>query len=181
MLARSWDKCGPVPPPSTSATPSTAWAKACTEPCSQQPQRSACFPGSQPVTLFLCPSWAPTSAAPLGQVYWSNACQIIPPHDAGIAAAIEAHLQLWELPPEVLGQVGLGRRWAVMRLVRMLLGTKLLSLAVHGLHTSSHTVASTQLALLHPVYQLGLHPPPTGPLLAPPGQRPSPASPLTIL
>ena len=36
---------------------------------------------------------------PYLQVYWSNACQIIPPHDAGIAAAIEGNLALWELPP----------------------------------------------------------------------------------
>ena len=33
------------------------------------------------------------------KVYGSNACQIIPPADAGIAAAIEAHLELWPLPP----------------------------------------------------------------------------------
>ncbi|KAI3438192.1 hypothetical protein D9Q98_000629 [Chlorella vulgaris] len=33
------------------------------------------------------------------KVFWSNACQIIPPHDAGIAAAIEAELALWPLPP----------------------------------------------------------------------------------
>jgi phosphomannomutase len=31
-------------------------------------------------------------------VYWGNGCQIIPPHDAGIAAAIEANLELWQLP-----------------------------------------------------------------------------------
>lgn len=33
------------------------------------------------------------------QVYASNACQIIPPADAAIAAAIEAELALWQLPP----------------------------------------------------------------------------------
>jgi phosphomannomutase len=33
------------------------------------------------------------------KVYWSNACQIIPPHDAGIAAAIEGELALWQVPP----------------------------------------------------------------------------------
>lgn len=33
------------------------------------------------------------------KVYWTNTCQIIPPHDAGIAAAIERELGLWELPP----------------------------------------------------------------------------------
>ncbi|KAL4452333.1 hypothetical protein ABPG75_007995 [Micractinium tetrahymenae] len=33
------------------------------------------------------------------KVYWSNACQIIPPTDAGIAAAIEQELALWPLPP----------------------------------------------------------------------------------
>lgn len=33
------------------------------------------------------------------KVYWSNACQIIPPIDAGIAAAIEQEQALWELPP----------------------------------------------------------------------------------
>ena len=32
------------------------------------------------------------------QVYWGNGCQIIPPHDAGIAAAIEANLALLPLP-----------------------------------------------------------------------------------
>lgn len=31
-------------------------------------------------------------------MYWANACQIIPPHDAGIAAAIERELPLWPLP-----------------------------------------------------------------------------------
>jgi phosphomannomutase len=31
-------------------------------------------------------------------VYWANGCQIIPPHDAGIAAAIKANLNLWTLP-----------------------------------------------------------------------------------
>jgi len=29
------------------------------------------------------------------KVYWSNGCQIIPPHDGGIAAAIQEHLQPW--------------------------------------------------------------------------------------
>ena len=32
------------------------------------------------------------------KVYWGNGCQIVPPHDAGIAAAIEANLALWERP-----------------------------------------------------------------------------------
>jgi hypothetical protein len=32
------------------------------------------------------------------QVYWGNGCQIIPPHDAGIAAAIQQNLGLWDLP-----------------------------------------------------------------------------------
>lgn len=32
------------------------------------------------------------------QVYYSNGCQIIPPHDSGIAAAIEQNLPLWGLP-----------------------------------------------------------------------------------
>ncbi|KAL6764775.1 phosphoglucomutase [Haematococcus lacustris] len=37
------------------------------------------------------------------KVYWSNGCQIIPPHDHGIATAITAHLPLWRLPsPEEL-------------------------------------------------------------------------------
>ncbi|GBF95500.1 phosphoglucomutase [Raphidocelis subcapitata] len=31
------------------------------------------------------------------KVYWSNGCQIIPPLDSGIAAAIEANLDLWDL------------------------------------------------------------------------------------
>ncbi|PRW56905.1 phosphoglucomutase PGM3 isoform B [Chlorella sorokiniana] len=33
------------------------------------------------------------------KVYASNACQIVPPADAAIAAAIEAELPLWQLPP----------------------------------------------------------------------------------
>jgi hypothetical protein len=32
------------------------------------------------------------------QVYWGNGCQIIPPHDEGIAQEIMANLELWELP-----------------------------------------------------------------------------------
>ena len=32
------------------------------------------------------------------QVYWGNGCQIIPPHDHGIAASIEANLEPWSLP-----------------------------------------------------------------------------------
>ena len=36
---------------------------------------------------------------PLHQVYASNACQIIQPADSAIAAAIEAELPLWPLPP----------------------------------------------------------------------------------
>lgn len=32
------------------------------------------------------------------KVYWGNGCQIIPPHDVGIAAAIEAQTGLWEVP-----------------------------------------------------------------------------------
>lgn len=36
------------------------------------------------------------------KVYWGNGCQIIPPHDSGIAAAIDANLDLWELPPTAL-------------------------------------------------------------------------------
>jgi phosphomannomutase len=35
------------------------------------------------------------------QVYWGNGCQIIPPHDAGIAASIESHLELWDLPAQL--------------------------------------------------------------------------------
>ena len=31
------------------------------------------------------------------QVYFSNGVQIIPPHDAGIAAAIQAEQSLWDL------------------------------------------------------------------------------------
>lgn len=34
-------------------------------------------------------------------MYWGNGCQIIPPHDAGIAASIEAHQQLWDLPAQL--------------------------------------------------------------------------------
>lgn len=32
------------------------------------------------------------------KVYWANGCQIIPPHDLGIAVAIDQNLDLWELP-----------------------------------------------------------------------------------
>lgn len=39
------------------------------------------------------------------KVYWGNGCQIIPPHDAGIAAAIEANQQLWQLPEELPQQL----------------------------------------------------------------------------
>lgn len=35
------------------------------------------------------------------QVYWGNGCQIIPPHDAGIAASITQNLELWELPAQL--------------------------------------------------------------------------------
>lgn len=35
------------------------------------------------------------------KVYWGNGCQIIPPHDAGIAAAINANLDLWPLPAQL--------------------------------------------------------------------------------
>lgn len=35
------------------------------------------------------------------KVYWGNGCQIIPPHDAGIAAAIDANLDLWQLPADI--------------------------------------------------------------------------------
>jgi hypothetical protein len=38
-------------------------------------------------------------------VYWGNGCQIIPPHDAGIAAAIEAYQELWQLPDELPQQL----------------------------------------------------------------------------
>jgi len=29
------------------------------------------------------------------KVYWENACQIIPPHDSGIATAIDENLEPW--------------------------------------------------------------------------------------
>jgi len=35
------------------------------------------------------------------KVYWGNGCQIIPPHDEGIAAQITAHLPLWALPADI--------------------------------------------------------------------------------
>ncbi|KAA6429978.1 MAG: phosphoglucomutase 2 [Trebouxia sp. A1-2] len=35
------------------------------------------------------------------KVYWGNGCQIIPPHDVGIAAAIDAQTELWDLPSDV--------------------------------------------------------------------------------
>jgi len=31
-------------------------------------------------------------------VYWGNGCQIIPPHDEGIAHSITQNLDLWDLP-----------------------------------------------------------------------------------
>jgi phosphomannomutase len=31
------------------------------------------------------------------KVYYLNGCQIIPPHDVGIAAAIEENQELWDL------------------------------------------------------------------------------------
>lgn len=52
----------------------------------------------------------PLNPKPPVQVYWGNGCQIIPPHDAGIAASIEANLELWDLPaqlPEKLVRVSL--------------------------------------------------------------------------
>jgi len=33
------------------------------------------------------------------KVYWSNGCQIIPPHDSGIATEIEANLVPWDISP----------------------------------------------------------------------------------
>jgi phosphomannomutase len=36
------------------------------------------------------------------KVYWGNGCQIIPPVDQGIAAAIEANLTPWERPASVV-------------------------------------------------------------------------------
>ncbi|KAG2493579.1 hypothetical protein HYH03_008098 [Edaphochlamys debaryana] len=50
------------------------------------------------------------------KVYWGNGCQIIPPHDAGIAAAIEANLEPWgPLPgldsPELLSSPLLSDPW----------------------------------------------------------------------
>lgn len=38
-------------------------------------------------------------------MYWGNGCHIIPPHDAGIAASIEANLDLWELPAQLPAQL----------------------------------------------------------------------------
>ncbi|DBA82022.1 TPA: hypothetical protein ACH3X1_007720 [Trebouxia sp. C0004] len=35
------------------------------------------------------------------KVYWGNGCQIIPPHDVGIAAAINSQTELWDLPSDV--------------------------------------------------------------------------------
>eukprot|EP00775_Hariotina_reticulata_P013121 gene13121-13251_t len=39
------------------------------------------------------------------KVYWGNGCQIIPPHDAGIAAAIQEHQALWEVPEQLPQQL----------------------------------------------------------------------------
>lgn len=55
-----------------------------------------------PASLCLCLPGIDTAHLLLhhhAQVYASNACQIIPPADAAIAAAIEAELPLWALPP----------------------------------------------------------------------------------
>ncbi|KAI8075213.1 hypothetical protein BC940DRAFT_230269 [Gongronella butleri] len=37
------------------------------------------------------------------KVYWENACQIIPPHDEGIAASIEANLEPWAWDYDLVG------------------------------------------------------------------------------
>lgn len=38
------------------------------------------------------------------KVYWGNGCQIIPPHDAGIASAIEANLEPWAVDPDLVSE-----------------------------------------------------------------------------
>ena len=67
-----------------------------------QGECSMCWPGQLPSASVHY--WATPHPPPLcmhlnSQVYASNACQIIPPADAAIAAAIEAELPLWQLPP----------------------------------------------------------------------------------
>lgn len=37
-------------------------------------------------------------------MYWGNGCQIIPPHDAGIASAIEANLEPWAVDPDLVSE-----------------------------------------------------------------------------
>lgn len=61
-------------------------------------------PGRHLFTSFVhCPGFDPTPkpSTLTPQVYWGNGCQIIPPHDAGIAASIEANLELWDLPAQL--------------------------------------------------------------------------------
>ncbi|GIL49353.1 hypothetical protein Vafri_5656 [Volvox africanus] len=50
------------------------------------------------------------------KVYWGNGCQIIPPHDVGIAAAITANLDLWSLPSEaeLLASLSLSDPWDIV-------------------------------------------------------------------
>lgn len=57
--------------------------------------------GLTPVACLL----SSLTVASLVQVYWGNGCQIIPPHDAGIAAAIEANQALWQLPEQLPEQL----------------------------------------------------------------------------
>ncbi|GIL73722.1 hypothetical protein Vretimale_5391 [Volvox reticuliferus] len=64
------------------------------------------------------------------KVYWGNGCQIIPPHDAGIAAAIAANLNMWSLPleAELLGSPLLSDPWDIVtsRYYRRLVGLRYL-------------------------------------------------------
>jgi phosphomannomutase len=65
----------------------------------QQPSTTTCLPPSQHTSHFtLLTSHSATPTTPHPQVYWGNGCQIIPPRDAGIAAAINHNLGLWDLP-----------------------------------------------------------------------------------
>jgi hypothetical protein len=68
------------------------------------------------------------------QVYWGNGCQIIPPHDTGIAAAIEANLNLWTLPPlpEIYNNPQLHNPYQATRWGTVLISTMIAFKLLHG-------------------------------------------------
>lgn len=89
VQGESWSRLRTTPP-NTTATRCSTYCRS----SSGSSWRACCSP-SQPTST----SQDHRLLHPLLQVYWSNACQIIPPHDAGIAAAIEQNLALWPLLP----------------------------------------------------------------------------------